>query len=155
MMSPWSAQRATLEVHQAARHGEVEHVQARLGTRADLRRDVVVQRLRVLARIVTDAPHATGAVRIAQCALHGAVAQVAGALVGEVGAGVQVGGVVAPVAPVALDADQEAVELVGVVGHARADIPGRVAHADRRTRGRVVRVVRAQHGGARAGPISV
>ncbi|KAG1255573.1 hypothetical protein G6F68_010258 [Rhizopus microsporus] len=80
------AQRATLEVHQAARHGEVEHVQARLGTRADLRRDVVVQRLRVLARIVTDAPHATGAVRIAQCALHGAVAQEAGALVGQVGA---------------------------------------------------------------------
>uniref|UniRef100_A0A914YFN1 Uncharacterized protein n=1 Tax=Panagrolaimus superbus TaxID=310955 RepID=A0A914YFN1_9BILA len=56
----------------------------------------------------------------------------------------QVGGVVAPVAPVTLDADQEAVELVGVVGHTRADVPCAVTQA-RRIRQRVVRMPGIEH----------
>ncbi len=144
------AQRTTFQVHQAARHGEVEHVQAGLGACADGRRDVVVQRLRVEVGIVANTPHAAGTVRVAQRALYSAVAQEPGALVHQIGTGVQVGGVVAPVTPVALDADQEAVELIGVVGHARADIPGRVAQARGLALDRIVGMGRRQHHGARA-----
>ncbi|MNN08009.1 hypothetical protein D3C81_1208520 [compost metagenome] len=142
-------ERTTGQVDQAAGGLEVDHVQAGGGVGVDGGRDVVIQRLRIGTGLRAETPPTHGAVGVGQRGAHVAVAQEALALVHQLRGRVQVGGVHIPFAPASFDTQQEAGELVGVVGEARADIECRIAQACIHAEG-IVGMVRTQHRGTGA-----